>query len=237
MTIDPETLAAYADGELDAVNAKRVEHAIAADPGLAAQVDAHRVLKAKLTAHFAPVADAPMPDRLTALLTRDSNVINLVEARAARKASRPPNRWTRWAAGGAMAASLIVAVGIGLHGDPELGDPVYASGALDRALSTQLASADAVDGQRILLSFRNKGGTLCRGYASGRQAGIACRRGARWIIERTARASAAGSSEYRQAGATEAEILATAQDMASGPALDSTQEKAARDTGWPVVTR
>ena len=36
MTIDPETLMAYADGELDPLTARRVEKAIAADPGSSA---------------------------------------------------------------------------------------------------------------------------------------------------------------------------------------------------------
>ena len=75
MTPDDEMLMAYADGELDPLAAKRVEREIAANPELAATIEAHRALRRRLGAAFAPVLDAPVPDRLAALL--ETNVIAL----------------------------------------------------------------------------------------------------------------------------------------------------------------
>ena len=44
MTVTPEMIAAFADGELGADERRRVEAAIAADPELAAQLERHRRL-------------------------------------------------------------------------------------------------------------------------------------------------------------------------------------------------
>jgi len=49
MTIEPEMLMAYADGELDPLNAKRVERAIASDPALAREVERHRALRRRIS--------------------------------------------------------------------------------------------------------------------------------------------------------------------------------------------
>jgi AraC-like DNA-binding protein len=48
MTISREELAAFADGELDTGREAEIAAAVAADPALAAQVEAHRALKARL---------------------------------------------------------------------------------------------------------------------------------------------------------------------------------------------
>ena len=40
------------------------------------------------------------------------------------------------------------------------------------------------------------------------------------------------STEFRQAGSADAAIMAAAQDMAAGSALESAAEKAARANGW-----
>src|SRR6185369_970394 len=88
VTIDRELLAAYADGELGPDEVARVEAAIAADPALAAELDAHRQLRATLSSHFAPILDMPVPDRLSAALKTSSNVVDLGEVRRAREATR-----------------------------------------------------------------------------------------------------------------------------------------------------
>ena len=48
MSIGPEELAAFADGELSGDQEKRVAAAVAADPQLEAKVEAHRQLQARL---------------------------------------------------------------------------------------------------------------------------------------------------------------------------------------------
>jgi hypothetical protein len=44
------------------------------DAELAQMVDDEAALRAKLSAHFSPVLDEPVPDRLTALLATGSTV-------------------------------------------------------------------------------------------------------------------------------------------------------------------
>jgi hypothetical protein len=237
MTIDPETLAAFADGELNAIEATRVERAVASDPALAAQLAAHRALRDKLKSHFAPIAALPVPDRLSALLTQNENVVGLAQARESWTERAQRFRIPVWAASGAMAASLVVGLGIGnglSDGAPMTTrkGTLVANGSLDRALTEQLASAQDGTAMRILVSFRQADGTLCRGFHGGGVAGIACRDKNSWTIRRAQGVGPETTSTYRQAGSAAADIMTAAQDMAKGGALDAAQEKAARDAGW-----
>lgn len=241
MTIDREMLAAYADGELGPEDAARVEEAMAADPALADEVAAHRALGGTLRGHFAPILDMPVPDRLTALLDTPPNVVDLAAARKAKEEKeKEPKRFTlpRWAMGGAIAASL--ALGLVIGGQLPSDSPftvdhgqLVADGTLDKALNTQLASAQGGDAPvHILISFRTQDGRYCRGFDSGGTAGIACRTGDSWHIIKTEAGETASTAHYRQAGSASASIMAAAQEMAAGDALDAEAERAARDAGW-----
>lgn len=228
MTIDPEMLMAYADGELDPLAAKRVERAMAADPALAEQVDAHRALAASLRAAFAPVADAPPPDPVVAMLTESARVVPLARPAPARR-ERPI--WM-----GAVAASLVVGLFGGALLMPrggeagiafEQGQPV-ARGDLARALDTQLASTQAGDAPvRIGVSFRDKGGKLCRSFERSGSGGIACARDKEWRIERLYGGSNAAQTDYRQAGSASAAMMRDAQEMMASEPLDAGAERAA----------
>src|SRR3546814_6659225 len=57
MTITPEEIAAFADGQMEGDAKARVAAAVAADPQLARQVEAHRALAARLAGHFAPILE------------------------------------------------------------------------------------------------------------------------------------------------------------------------------------
>jgi len=239
MNVTREMLAAYADGQLGADDAARVEAAIAKDPALAQEVEAHRALRETLSAHFAPILDMPVPDRLKTGLQTSAQVVDLAAVRRARKepaAARAP--LPRWAMGGALAASLALGVMIG--GQWRQGNQIrsedgqlVASGALDKALTTQLASAQDDDAPvRILLSFKSGDGRYCRGFESGATSGIACRTGGNWDLVQTRSGGVSESTEYRQAGSSATEIMAAAQEMAAGAALDAKAERAARDAGW-----
>jgi anti-sigma-K factor RskA len=242
MTIDPETLASYADGELPPEEAAKVEEAIAAHPDLARQVEAHRALRAQLGAHFNPILDAPMPNRLTDLLRpkESAQVIDLAAVRRAREEERPAveTRRPRWAMGGALAASLALGLVVGRIAVPtgpvaSEGGQLVARGELASALTTQLASAQDGKDVRILLSFEARDGHYCRGFEQGATAGIACREGKDWRILRTQAGTAPRSvGGYAQAGSQTAEIMAAAQDMSAGGAFDSIAERKARDAGW-----
>ncbi len=225
----PEQLMAYADGELGPIEAKRVERAIAADPALAAEVERHRALRARIAGSFAPVADEAVPDRLAALL--QGNVVAL-------PAPAPRARtWTWWREAAALAACLVLGllIGIGVpRGGPVTarGDGLYAAGPLAAALDRQASGGKDGD-VRIAVSFRARDGAYCRVFDSAAADGIACRDAQGWALRRTQRGSAAASGPaYAQAGSADPELMATAQDMMAGDPLDAAAEQAARDKGW-----
>ena len=94
-----------------------------------------RALKGRLAAHFAPILDAPLPERLTApLAAADTKVVDFAAARQKRTRRSIP-RWS-WLVGPALAASLALAVFMPRGGaEPEgYADPQLAS-ALDKARS------------------------------------------------------------------------------------------------------
>ena len=236
MNITDETLAAYADGELERAEAAQVAAAVAADPALAAKIKAHHALKARLAAHYAPLADQAVPPHLAALLPgaqhkeeqNSGEVISFAAARQKRGLAPVLRRWGP-IAGPALAASLVLAVlQPWAGGSPEgYADPVLAA-----ALDTQLAATQLADAEtRILLSFERESGGLCRAWRGETKGGIACRNDTGWKVEQQFALGGAQSSEFRQAG-SETDLLAAAQDMAAGGALDAAQEQAARDRNW-----
>lgn len=229
MSIDPELLMAYADGELSPLEAKRVERAIAADPALAEEVARHRALRARLSGHFAPVAAEPVPDRLTALLRSNSNVVAL----PVRKPARRIPGWTRW--GGAVAASLVLGlfIGQGLQAPGVVrthGGQLYAAGTLAGALDQQLASNPGA--VQVPVSFRDTKGSYCRVFTSSATDGIACRDSQGWALRQTRAGSNAAKSDYAQAGSTDPALMAAAQEMMAGAPLDAGAEAKAKAKGW-----
>jgi hypothetical protein len=240
MTIDREMLAAYAEGQLADPDRAVVEAAIATDPILAEEVASHQALKARLQAHFAPVLDSPVPDRLLDAVRENTastaKIVSLDAARATRAEKRGP-LFTRWITGGAIAASLAVGLLLGTQIAPknlvgQVDGKLVAQAALDTALTGQLASAD-MQPVHILLSFKDSGGRYCRVFDATTMAGLACRDADRWAIDRMqSGGAAAATGQYRQAGSALSEIMAAAQSMAPEGALTSDQEKAAMDKGW-----
>lgn len=219
MTIDPETLMAYADGELDPLAARRVEQAIAADPSLAEQVDRHRALTASLRAAFAAVEQAPVPAPVAAMLRESAGVVQLPQ-------HRERALWL-----GAMAASLVLGLLAGPLVVPRGGDialddgRILARGAVAKALDTQLASAQPADAAvRIGVTFRDGAGRLCRTFEQGGTGGIACARDAGWQVERLYGGLAQQGGEYRQAGSPAAALMEDAQAMMAGEPLDAAAE-------------
>lgn len=229
MTVTREELAAFADGELGEPRRSQVADEVAQDEALTAEVQRHRALKEQLNAHFAPILDQPVPDRLTGLLGADEGkVADFMAARQKREARRRVPRWG-WIAGPALAASLALAVILPGGGAPE----GYAGTELAAVLDERLV-ADQAPGEdvRVLLSFRDEAGAYCRAFAGAEQSGIACRDDTGWKLQLEGQGATGHGTDYRMAGADAAEILARAQEMASGPALDAADEQAARNSGW-----
>lgn len=236
MTITPERLAAFADGELPEAEARLVEADVAQNPDLARQVAAHRALRQRLSAHFAPILNAPLPDHLVApLASPDPSVVDFAKARQRRDTRRGIPRWT-WIAGPALAASLVLAVILPGQDNADttlVEGRAYAANSLAKALDSQLSSASPASAQtRILLSFKDSAGTYCRAFSGKAKSGIACRDQQGWQLRKLIGGSHGAGGAYRQAGNPNAELMTLAQDMAPEGALDANQEQAAKAGGW-----
>ena len=230
MSFDPTTIAAFVDGELDDLTARRIERAAENDAALAAEITRHRALTARLAEHYAPICDEPIPDRLRSLLGDVTGVdTSLADRRVTRRARFSTPHWF------AIAASLVLGMTIGLRPWIPAADvqtdngALIAAGSLAKALETQLASNQPSDAAvRIGVSFEDKAGRYCRSFESARLDGIGCRDGERWRLERTLMGQKNG--DYRQA--TSGELAAAAAAMMRRDALDARGERAARDAGW-----
>jgi len=231
MSFDPAILAAFVDGELDDLTARRIEREAEGDPALAAEIARHRALKAKLAAHYAPIAEEPVPERLRALLVPAAETVDtsITARRAAKQARFTPIHW------GAIAASLVLGLTLGLRpwapaaSIAEADGAVIAAGPLAEALDTQLASNQPSDAAvRIRLSFQDRDGRFCRSFESASLDGIGCRDNGRWNLERAIRGQA--GTDYRQASSSE--LAAAAAAMMGSDPLDAATERQARDKGW-----
>ena len=240
MTFDEATIMAYVDGECDAVTAKRIEKAMETDSALAEQIDQAQALRDKLSAHYDPVAGEPIPDRLTAMLTA-SAASNVDSSFTARRTGQDLGQQRRRSMGvaqwGAMAATLALGVVVGQYGlgsgsnapFAEQGGALIASGPLDKALETQLDSAQS-DGSdyRIGLTFRTKTGSICRSFTGEAVSGIGCREGQQWKMHSTLPGGT--EADYRQASSSEINAIA-AEMMADAP-VDAETERQLLESGW-----
>jgi len=239
MTFDEETIIAYVDGECDAVTARRIEKAMATDGILVERIAREQALKSRLAAHYDPVAQEPVPDRLTALLTAsmESNVDNSFAGRKADEDGKGARRQgfgvAQW---GAMAATLALGIVVGQFGLGQNGGPIgqqdgalIASGALETALEKQLASAQNDDSSyRIGLTFRSRSDQICRSFDGESVAGIACKANGHWQLEDIIPGKA--TSGYRQASSSE--INARAAAMMAGDPVNADNERKLMENGW-----
>lgn len=227
MSIDPELLMAYADGELGPIEAKRVERAIAADPALGEEIARHRALRARLDGHFATVAQEPVPDRLAAMIRASA-----VDLPTRRHHRRMP-AWAPWS--GAVAAALVLGLFVG-KGLPEQGvvqtrdGQLFAAGSLAGALDHELAANGGA--VQMVVSFRDREGRYCRVFRSQPADGIACHEAKGWALRQTMGGSRGSTSSYAQAGSADAALMAAAQELMAGEPLDAAAETRARAAGW-----
>lgn len=234
MADDRELAAAYVDGELTGAELAAFERSMLEHPAVRAQVEAERALRDRLTRHYAPVMDEPVPDRLRAMFAaeEEAQIIDFVSEKAKRRQNPP-----RWLNFGAIAATLAVGMIAGqmvdLSGSPvsSRDGQLIAKAGLERALNVQLASAQPSD-VRIGVSFRDSTGAICRTFDSSDLAGIACRMGKDWQLRQTVASDRKAQTEYRQAGSGNAAIMQAAQSMMKGEPLDAAAERKAREAGW-----
>ncbi len=229
--IGEDMLIAWCDGELDEVTRRRVDRAVAEDPALAERLAAHQRLRDRLAGHYAPVAEQAVPDRFAALLAEAAVVMPFAPVRA--------SPWRGWAVGGALAASLVLGLGIGRLSGDEAGPiavrdgRMMAQGVLASALDGQLASAQTDAAIRIGLSFQRKGGGWCRSFDGAAMSGLACRDGKGWQLQQALPGH--GSDEaaaYRQAASADPRLVATVEALIDGAPADAAAEAKAKAEGW-----
>lgn len=245
MKFSDEVLMAYAQGRLEQDIRMELERAMRADPLLAARVARYRAQRAHAGGGGAPLLD-DKPRRSA----QRAQVVQLETVRAARAQFQPPpeprRRW-QWQRVAALVASLVVGAFTGvffgyraLHSPAAVGladvreGGLVAQGLLSMALSQQLASTPAVEGQvRIGISFLTKDGSYCRSFAVGASAGLACRNGEFWTIPVLAESAPGEAGSYRQAGSDMPQaVLEAVEQRIDGAALDSAGEQAARQRDW-----
>jgi hypothetical protein len=228
---DDDKFYAWLDGELGPAEEAEMRAKIAADPRLARLAEQHRGLASQLRSAFDPIAAAPAPARLTALLRPSAEVVDFAAAR--RRRSIPS--LAQWAA---MAATLAIGVLVGTLVPQRNNAPVaeqsgklYAAASLGRALDTQLASAPAGD-VRIGLTFRDQSGNICRSFTEPAASGLACRDKDRWQLEGLFAAPEGQSADYRMAAGMDPNLAALVDSTMVGEPFDAAAEKAAKRTGW-----
>ncbi len=234
MTHNADTIRAYVDGELDDVTAARMVREAEGDPELAEAIAAERRLRDTLGAHFGRILAEPVPERLTAPIDAARKIVALDDARTRRFGLNA--RTLRWA-GPAIAAALVLVVAVPAMrggGQTETRDGLtFAANDLAHALDTQLVADQRRGGEtRVLLSFADERGTLCRGFARADLSGIACREDGGWHLRVQRDGVDISANDYRQAGSVDTAIMETAQNMTAGPALDADQEREAMARGW-----
>lgn len=243
-----ETLMAFADGELDAAAAARVEAAINDDPSLAERVALFIQTRKQVSATLKPLSGEPVPPALEASVRR-----LIEEARARETASaaenvvafRPrtqrPGFVTRYALPLAASLAAIAAGAIGYMagtgGNPSSPAGLQVAGldrpALTRALET-VASGEEIDmdGERFraIATFRDDAGTLCREFEvdlSDRNTvvSVACRPENGWNVNFAVVAPGVDSG-YAPASSTES-LDAYLVAIGAGAPIGDDEERAA----------
>lgn len=227
--ISDEKLMAFVDDELSPDEREQFLAALDADPASKVLVDREDLLRRSLSDAFEADLAEPLPARLIAAIEDGARPI------AASKRLTPASAWLRQAT--ALAASLALGLYLGTSLSSRDGswgaDPVaIVEGKLGSALDTRLASAPTDGSIRIGVSFFGPEGRPCRTFETDRISGLACREATQWRLVLAA-PSSRSENEYAQASTSSDLIMSSAQEMMTSGAMDSTEERQARDAGWP----
>ena len=207
--IEDTMLMAYADGELDAATAARVEAALEQDETLAERLGLFLSTRNALRSAFDP--PPPVSPALEAAVRAMAAPAPQVVSLSARRAARAG--WVPAVAAACLALVVGLGAGWGLRGPvapdaaPGLALAEGVPGVLASLASGQ--SLDLPDGHRVtvLASFEDANGTFCREIAQDGAGGavlaVACRSADAWEL-RFALAAGSGGDAYRPASAPEA---------------------------------
>lgn len=249
MNRDHERVSAYLGGMMTAQEAAAFEQDIEGNPELAGILERWRGNDALLQQAYPTPDGADMSSVLLGRLgladeVSTDNVVALDAFRAQRPAqndNKGATRW-RWPLVGSIAASLVVAIGVGTmwfgKADGIAGDPAFQTAMNRSASGTAVALADA---ERItpILSFEAKDGRFCREFAmqdgNAGQQGIACNTGGTWTIEALVKGGALlpSSNDIRTAGGTDGASLDAVYDrLGAGDPINAENEKSYISNGW-----
>jgi hypothetical protein len=231
---DYELLSQYLDGELSLVQGRLVEQRLENEPALNACFAGLQSLQSELDSAYRKVANAPVPERITALLQPAATPI----------VPLPHRRVAGW--GFALAASLLVAVSATLVTQWSQNSPLPAgadallANTLEHAPSRASGWDTLDDGRQVrpVLSYQSQTGDWCREYLVADEAGnwhaVACRGAKGWATMAIAATEPAASSEdYRPAGANDSdEVAEFINRNAADIPLDLHQEAQLIGSNW-----
>jgi anti-sigma factor RsiW len=241
-----EMLMAYADGELDAAAAHRIEAAMAADARVASRVVAFQRTRRLARAAFATPDE--VPEALRRAVEDQIRAVSGTPEREAvvvpfpTRAAVPTRSWANRAMAAAAVAAAVVASGvIGFYvaGSPGPGATAPALAAVSpevaKALST-VASGEtvAVPGGdlRLVQTFAAGDGALCREFQLAGPAesasAVACRGAEAWQVRFAAVTPSTDGGDYRPASGDEL-LDGFLAGIGAGEVLDPAAEKAALD--------
>ena len=229
--ISDERFFAWLDGELDPAGTAEVDALVAADPELQRKAESHRALHGSLRSAFDPIAGAPVPQHLAdAARPRAAEVIDFAARREARRSFFAPMQWA------AMAATLAIGVVAGSMINTSPSGPVtrengqlVASGDLEQALYTRLASAPADEGVRIGVTFRDAAGDVCRSFTDEGASPLACHQSGDWRIRGMFQAGEGQQGQFRMAAGQDPRLAELIESAMAGEPLDADAERKALD--------
>lgn len=241
---DEDAVAAYVDGELDPTRAEALAAEARRSPELQRRIDAHRLLRERLSGAFGAALTEPVPDRLADTIRRPGAAILPFRRPVPATPARPRLGRRRIGPLAPLAACLVLGIlggavlfggggGLPVQASPE---GLEAEGPLAATLQTALASGPmTASGVAVGLTFKRADGVYCRTFslAVAGSAGLACKSGRSWRVEVLAPIEREKGSEYRTAASgLPPTVLAEVERLSVGPALDRAQEVEARRRGW-----
>ncbi|GJL96216.1 MAG: hypothetical protein DHS20C06_00330 [Hyphobacterium sp.] len=232
MTYTDEDILAYIDGEMPAADRTAFETALAADADLAARTEHHRRLGNSVKSHYAPIANAPVPDRIAEMLAlRDEapagdTLIDRFKAWFAHPLAMP---------GASAMASLAIGILVGAQFMPLQtgisGDTSLASANLAAALS----AADGTQAWQMPVTFRDETGRYCRAFRGTETgtSGLACREGESWQVNLLVTGNGGEAVGYQLASSPlPAIILESVDGLIEGDPLDAEAIETAAQSNW-----
>lgn len=221
---DPAIIAAFIDGTLDEITAKRIARAALWDSALASEIRKHR----------RPVAGDNQAGNEPANTLEASGCAAPAQTEDREAPTSGNRRGRRW-----MSICLLLtvsALSFWLGKSQWFAPPalvlkrehLIAAGGLAEALDNASTSAEPdKDGFRVDMTFLNAEGRHCRGFEIDSLSGIACRADGRWAIKW------ALAADRTQLSLSPSAALAAAEaDLRVTRAFTPAQEDAARREGW-----